>query len=75
MNKIIDIKVLDNYKLLAKFNDGEERVVDILPFLNRGGIAKDLLDLKKFNEVKIDSGGGIYWSNGYDFCPNYLKTL
>lgn len=74
MYKIIDIKVLDNYKLWVKFNDGEERKVDVLPFLNRG-IAKDLLDHDKFREVKIDSGGGIYWSNGYDFCPNYLKTI
>ena len=68
------IKVLDNYKIWVKFNDGVEKVVDILPFLNKG-IAKVLLDRKKFSDVKIDSGGGIYWPNGYDFCPNYLRTL
>jgi hypothetical protein len=22
--------------------------------------------------VEIESGGGIYWPNGYDFCPNFL---
>lgn len=74
MYETIEIKVLDNYRIWVKFNDGEERVINILPFLNKG-IAKELLDVKKFNEVKIDSGGGIFWSNGYDFCPNYLKTL
>jgi Protein of unknown function (DUF2442) len=74
MYETIEIKVLANYKIWVKFNDGEERVIDILPFLNKG-IAKELLDIKKNNEVKIDSGGGIYWANGYDFCPNYLKTL
>jgi len=25
-----------------------------------------------FREVEIDSGGGIVWPNGYDFCPNFL---
>jgi hypothetical protein len=74
MYETIEIKALDDYKIWVKFNDGEEKVIDILPFLKKG-IAKDLLDINKFNEVKIDSGGGIYWSNGYDFCPNYLKTL
>jgi len=74
MYETIEIKVLANYKIWLKFNDGEERIIDILPFLNKG-IAKELLDIKKFSEVKNDSGGGIYWPNGYDFCPNYLKTL
>jgi hypothetical protein len=74
MFETIDIKVQDNYKIWLKFNDGEEKIVDILPFLNKG-ITKDLLDIKNFNEVKIDTGGGNYWANGYDFCPNFLKTL
>ena len=74
MYETINIKALDNYQIWIKFNDGQEKVVDIRPFLNKG-IAKDLLDPEKFNQVKIDSGGGIYWANGYDFCPNFLRSL
>jgi hypothetical protein len=23
--------------------------------------------------VTLEDGGGIAWSNGYDFCPNFLR--
>jgi len=53
------------------FSDGVEKTVDVRPFL-RSGVSAPLLDNDYFQQVAIDSAGGIYWPNGYDFCPNFL---
>lgn len=74
MNKIIEVKYLDEYKLLIYFNDGESRTIDFRPLIGKGISAK-LLDVDFFKLVKIDNGGGIEWPNGFDFCPNYLKDF
>lgn len=74
MNKVTAIKFLDGYKILMKFNDGLEKMVDFKPFLGKG-FTRELLDIKKFREAFIEEGGGIAWPNGYDFCPNYLHEI
>ena len=74
MNEVINIKPLDNYTIWLKFSDGEEKVVNIKPFIGKG-FTKELLEVNKFNQVFIESGGGIGWDNGFDFCPNFLREL
>lgn len=79
MNEVKDLKVLgDNlsadYRVWLKFSDGEERPVDLHPFLGKGFTA-ELLKYENFQQVFIEPGGGIAWPNGYDFCPNFLKEL
>jgi hypothetical protein len=74
MNEVIDLLVLEDYRIWLKFKDGEEKTINFKPFLGKG-FTKELLDVSKFNEVFIEPGGGIAWKNGYDFCPNYLKQL
>lgn len=74
MNEVIELKVLNDYRIWLKFNDGEEKVINFRPYLGKGFTA-DLLDYEKFKQVFIEPGGGIAWENGYDFCPNYLKEL
>jgi len=74
MNKVIELKVLDNYRVWLKFQDQEEKIIDLRPFLGEG-FTEELLDLNVFKKVFIEPGGGIAWENGYDFCPNYLKKL
>jgi hypothetical protein len=72
MYKIIEIKLLGDYLLLLKFNDGESKIIDFRPLIGRG-ISDQLLDKEYFKLVAIDNGGGIEWPNGMDFCPNFLK--
>jgi len=72
MNEIVEIKVLNNYKIWMKFNDGTIKVVDFMPFIGEG-FTQELLDHEYFKKVEIESGGGLSWPNGYDFCPNFLK--
>jgi hypothetical protein len=74
MNEVVNLKVLDDFQIWLKFNDGTEKVINFRKFIGNG-ISKDLLDYENFIKVTIEPGGGIAWYNGYDFCPNYLKEL
>ena len=74
MNEVVELKALDDYRVWLRFNDGEEKVINLGPYIGKGFTA-ELLDYKKFRQVFIEPGGGIAWGNGYDFCPNYLKEL
>ena len=72
MNKIIEIKYIDEYKLLLRFKDGESKTINFRNLIGKG-VSAALLDLNYFKLASIDNGGGIEWPNGFDFCPNYLK--
>ena len=74
MNDVIEIRALQDYHIWLRFKDGEEKTVNLRPFLGKGFTA-ELLDPSKFEKVFIEPGGGIAWENGYDFCPNFLKEL
>lgn len=74
MNEVIEIKVLTEYRVWLKFRDGEEKMVNLRPFIGKGFTA-ELLEYSSFEKVFIEPGGGIAWENGYDFCPNFLKEL
>ncbi|OFY67716.1 MAG: hypothetical protein A3H98_14760 [Bacteroidetes bacterium RIFCSPLOWO2_02_FULL_36_8] len=72
MNKIVRIKILNNYRIRLKFNDGISKTVNFLPFIGKG-FTKEILKLNYFKKATIEPGGGIAWPNGYDFCPDFLK--
>jgi len=74
MNEIVEVKAKDNYFVWLRFKDGQEKTVDLKPFMGKG-FTKELLDATKFNQVFVEPGGGIAWPNGFDFCPNFLKEL
>ena len=74
MNKVVELIPLDDYRVWLRFDDGEEKVINLSPYIGKGFTA-ELLDYEKFKQVFIEPGGGIAWENGYDFCPNYLKEL
>ena len=71
MHKIVFVQPLSEKKVKLRFADGLEKTVDITPFIGKG-ISKALADADFFARVEIESGGGIYWPNGFDFCPNFL---
>jgi hypothetical protein len=72
MNKVVEIKYLNDYKLWLKFNDGESKIIDFKNHIGKG-VSTKLLEIDFFKLVTIDNGGGIEWPNGFDFCPNYLQ--
>ena len=70
--RVIEVKPLKNYKLLLKFENGEKRIFEMAPYLNKG-IFKELKDLKKFNTVRV-SFDSIEWSNNIDLDPEFLYS-
>lgn len=74
MNEVIEIQALQDHNIWLRFKDGEEKTVNLRPFLDKG-FTEELLDNSKFEKVFIEPGGGIVWENSYDFCPNFLKEL
>lgn len=71
MHRVTELRILEAYLLELRFEDQTVKVVDLRPFLGQG-IATQLQDYHYFRQAEIDSGGGIVWPNGYDFCPNFL---
>jgi hypothetical protein len=48
--------------------------VDFTTLIGKG-VSAPLLDKEYFKKVTIESGGGLAWPNGMDFCPNFLKEF
>lgn len=68
--RIKAVKPNRDYTLLLTFTNGEIRVFDVKPYLDKG-IFRELTDLSVFNSVKPVLGS-IQWQNGQDFCPDML---
>ena len=64
------VKTLDEYKLLLTFENGEERIFDMKPYLENG-IFKELKDKSMFNSVRV-SFDTIEWENEADMDPEML---
>ncbi|MCF7849916.1 MAG: DUF2442 domain-containing protein [Kiritimatiellales bacterium] len=61
---------LTDYKLLLTFDNGEERLFDMKPYLDTG-IFSQLRDQSIFNTAAINFDT-IEWANGADLCPEVL---
>lgn len=66
------IKVLpqENFQLLLTFDNGEKRVFDVKPYLNRG-LFQELQNIDIFNTVKT-SFDTVEWDNEADLDPEIL---
>ena len=73
-NEIIEAKIVKDYTVELVFDDLERGTVDLRRFLGKG-IFKDLLDKKKFRQMKVDAElGTICWLNGADIAPDRLYS-
>ncbi len=64
------VKPLEEYKLLIKFENNEEKIFDVSPYLSIGKFA-ELKDLSLFNSVTV-SFDTIVWANHLDIDPEFL---
>ena len=64
------VKPLEGYKLLIRFENNEERLFDVSPYLDIGRFS-ELKDASMFNSVKV-SFDSIEWANHLDFDPELL---
>ena len=67
---VIDVKPLSDHQLLLTFENGEKRMFDMKPYLDKG-IYKDLKDENKFKSVRV-SFDSIEWCNQADIDPEFL---
>lgn len=65
------VKPLLEYKLLLTFENNEQRIFDMSPYLDTG-IFRELRDLTMFNSVHV-CFDTIEWNNGADLCPETLN--
>ena len=68
--RAIDVKVMDNYKLLLTFDNNEKRIFDVTPYLKYKQFEK-LKNPNIFKTVKI-TGLSIEWMGEIDICPDEL---
>lgn len=67
---IKSVKPLSDYKLLLTFENDEQRIFDMNPYLDKGAFSQ-LKDESLFKTVHI-SFDTIEWNNGADLCPEVL---
>ncbi len=68
--RVKNVKTENNYFINLTFENGENGVFDVKPYLEMG-IFKELKDENYFKTVKPFLGS-IQWPNGQDFCPDTL---
>ena len=71
MHKIINITVLQNYKVRLEYADGEKGIADLSHLVGKGVFAL-WNDYNAFQNVKIGSSGEPLWNDQVDLCPDSL---
>ena len=65
-----EVKPLEDYQLVLTFENGEIRIFDMKPYLDKG-IYRELKDESKFKTVRV-SFDSIEWCNQADIDPEFL---
>ena len=68
--RAVDVFPLPDYRLQVAFDNGEQRIFDVKPYL-RGEWFSELRDLSVFNAVRIE-GLSVAWPDGQDIAPDCL---
>lgn len=68
-----EVEPREGYLLALTFADGERKLFDMKPHLDRG-IFRALRDVNMFRTVRI-CFGSVAWANGADFDPEALYDL
>ena len=66
----IKVKPMDNFLLDVFFDNGEEKVFDVKPYI-QGTWYGELADPVYFRSVATN-GFSVEWANGQDLCPDEL---
>lgn len=67
------VKPLPGYKLQLEFSNGEMRIFDVTPFLEKG-IFHELKNDQYFQKVQV-AFGAVQWPNEQDFSKDTLFLL
>ena len=70
MHKVISVVPQKDYSLLLSFQNGEQRVFDVRPYLDKG-IFAELKDLRYFLLARV-AFNTVQWPHNQDFAPETL---
>ena len=74
MHKVTKVMPLENFCILAEFENGEKRIADIKPLFVKN-IFAPLKNIQLFNKVYVEYGA-VTWKdhngNEVDICPDKL---
>ncbi len=70
---VTSVNALADYRLLLGFANGDRRVFDVRPYLDKG-VFTALKDVSVFRSVRVNFDT-IEWANGADLCPEVLYEL
>jgi hypothetical protein len=68
--RVVKVEALENSKLRLFLDNGEVRIFDVSPYLDKGCF-KELKSHQYFKQVK-PFFGGVQWPNEQDFGPDTL---
>lgn len=72
LHEIIEARWVKDYTVELTFSDLRKGRIDLKNYLGRG-VFKELVDLKKFKQFKVDAElGTLTWPNGADLAPEVL---
>jgi hypothetical protein len=75
LQDIVEVKPLDGYRLLLRFEDGAEGEVDVAKMIRFEGVFAPLRDIAQFQKVRVNQETGtICWPNGADLDPDVLYS-
>lgn len=71
LKNIVEYKILDNYSIWLKYDDGVNGIIDLSDYLKYPVFAP-IQNVKFFNQLKIEGGRNVYWNDVLDLCPDAL---
>ncbi|MFN8488632.1 MAG: DUF2442 domain-containing protein [Caldilineaceae bacterium] len=72
--RVTDFRIVADYRLWIKFNDGAERTINFEPVLY-GEVFGPLRDLAIFQQIHLDpEARTLVWPTGADFDPETLHN-
>jgi hypothetical protein len=73
---IVNVAVMEPYKLGLRFEDGVEGDIDLEDIVAFVGVFEPVRDVDFFSRVRVDPDlGTIVWPNGADLDPVVLYSL
>ncbi len=70
---VVTVKVLSGYRLALEFENGEHRVFDMSPYMDKKPFNR-LKDSSAFNGAHVDYGT-VVWPGNIDIAPETLYDL
>ncbi len=70
---VISVEARDDFKLYIAFENGEKKIFDVTPFLDKG-VFTELKNVNYFKQARV-SFGSIEWPHEQDFSKDTLYLM